>query len=321
MCTRIFWNTNAVAKVVARTMDWEVSDEPDLWVLPRGLARGGDAGEGSCEWVSRHGSVSASAWRAGTGEGVNEHGLAAHALYLGAAGYEPPDGRPVVSNVMWTQYVLDHFRTVAEALAGLPAVRVVPVEIHGRPMPLHLALEDASGDAAIVEMIDGAPVVHHGPEHRVMANDPTYSEQLAHARRYRAFGGTEQLPGDIVSAHRFVRAAYFLEHLPEPADRLEAMAGVIGLARNVAIPYGAPDNRFETYPTWWMAAADLTGRVFYFESTRSPNVCWLELDSLDLAEGAEVLTLDPRDPELAGDVRDRLEAGALPFGTGALSVG
>ena len=314
MCTRIFWNDNPIARVVSRTIDWEFSDEPRMWVLPRGLRRGGDTGEGTAMWTSRHGSVSLSAWDAGTGECVNEHGLAAHALYLGAAGYEAPDDRPGISNVMWTQYVVDHFTTVAEAVAGLSDVRVVPQLVAGQNLPLHLALEDPGGDSAIVEMLDGARVVHHGHEHTVMANDPDYAAQLANARRYQAFGGDLPLPGDIVSSDRFVRAKYFLDHLPAPANALEAVAGVLGLARNVAIPYGAPDTLFPSYPTWWMSAADLTDRVYYFQSTRSPNVIWLPLDALDFAEGTGVRALDPRDVALVGDVRERLEAAQLPFG-------
>jgi len=320
MCTRIFWNDNPIAKVVSRTIDWEVSDEPGMWVLPRGLRRGGDGGPGSATWTSRHGSVSMSAWNGGTGECVNEHGLAAHALYLDAAEYEPDDGRPTISNVMWTQYVVDHFTTVAEALAGLQEVRVVPMPVNGNVLPLHLALEDRSGDSAIVEMLGGRPVVHHGREHTVMANDPSYEEQLANARRYAAFGGDLPLPGDIVSADRFVRAKYFLEHLPEPADELEAVAGVIGLARNVSIPFGAPDNLFPSYPTWWLSATDLTNGVYYFQSTRSPNVIWLDLRELDVGEGADVRMLDPRDVTLVGDVRDRLRPAQLPFGLPVAAV-
>jgi choloylglycine hydrolase len=320
MCTRIFWNDNPIANVVSRTVDWEFSDEPMMWVLPRGLRRGGEAGSGSAEWTSRYGSVSMSAWNGATSEAVNEHGLAAHVLYLGAAGYEAPDERPAVANLMWVQYVVDNFTTVAEALEALRGVRVVPVEIHGQHMPLHLALEDPSGDSAIVEMLDGRPVIHHGREHTVMANDPTYAEQVANAERYTAFGGDLPLPGDIVSADRFVRAAYFLRHLPEPANELEAVAGVIGLARNVAIPFGAPDNRFETYPTWWLCATDLTNRVFYFQSTRSPNVIWLALDELDFGSGAGVRALDPRDVALVGDVRERLAPAQLSHGLVAVAV-
>ncbi len=43
---------------------------------------------------------------------------------------------------------------------------------------LHLALEDAAGDSAIIEHLDGKPVVHHGSQYRVMTNDPPYDEQL-----------------------------------------------------------------------------------------------------------------------------------------------
>ena len=314
MCTRIFWNENPVAQVVARTIDWEFSDEPRMWVLPRGLRRNGDTGAGAATWVSRYGSISMSSWDSGTGECVNERGLAAHALYLGEADYGADDGRPTISNIMWTQYVVDHFATVAEAIEGLERVRIVPKQAKGNDLPLHLALEDPSGDAAIVEMLDGVAHIHHGREHNVMANSPDYEAQLANAARYQAFGGDLPLPGDIVSTDRFVRAKYFLEHLPEPENELEAVAGVLGLARNVAIPYGAPADHFPSYPTWWLSVADLTDRVYYFQSTRSPNVIWLALDELDLSEGAPVLALDPRDVTLVGDVRERLAPAELPFG-------
>jgi choloylglycine hydrolase len=314
MCTRIFWNDNGVAQVVARTVDWEFDDEAHLWALPRGLHRTGDAGPGSATWTSRHGSVAVSSWNVGAGEALNEHGLAAHVLYLGAAQYELPDDRPTINNVMWPQWVVDQFTTVAEAVAGLAAVRVVPAMVHGTEMPLHLALEDPSGDSAIVEMLDGTPRIHHGREHRVMANDPSYEEQLASLARYRDFGGDLPMPGDIVSADRFVRASYFLRHLPPPATREEALAGVMSLGRNVSIPFGAPDDRFDTYPTWWLSASDLTNRVFFFQSTRTPNVVWIELDSLALEEGAPVVAVDPLDVTLVGNVAGRMERAELGFG-------
>jgi penicillin V acylase-like amidase (Ntn superfamily) len=317
MCTRIFWNDNGVAHVVSRTFDWEINDQPALWALPRGLEREGGAGEGSATWTSRYGSIGVSSWDAGVGEGINEHGLTVHALYLDAAGYEAPDDRPTVSNVLVVQYALDNFRTVAEALDGLREVRIAAVEILGQHLPLHLALEDPSGDSAIVELLDGRSVVHHGREHRVMTNDPTYDEQQANLRRYAAFGGELPLPGDIVSADRFVRAAYFLSHLPVPADAADALAGVIGLARNCSVPYGAPDSMFDTYPTWWLCATDVSDGVFYFSSTRSPNVIWLGVDDVDLSAGAPALRLDPRDPALVGDVAANLSPAELPFGVPA----
>jgi choloylglycine hydrolase len=147
-----------------------------------------------------------------------------------------------------------------------------------------------------------------------MANDPTYEEQLARLARYRDFGGDLPMPGDIVSADRFVRASYFLRHLPAPSTREEALAGVISLGRNVSIPFGAPDNRFDTYPTWWLSASDLTNRVFFFQSTRTPNVVWVELSSLSLDEGSPTRVVDPLDVTLVGNVAGRMEVGELGFG-------
>jgi choloylglycine hydrolase len=314
VCTRVFWNKNGVAMVVGRTLDWETSDEPRLWVIPRGTARSGIAGEGSAEWTSRYGSLTMQSWGQVTAEGINEAGFSARVLYLEAASWEPVDQRPVVANLVWAQYAVDSFATVAEALAGLAGIRVASMPMHGAHLGAHLLLEDASGDSALVEMLDGVPIVHHGAEFDVATNDPPYDEQVAGLSRYRPWGGELGIPGDIVSEERFVRATYFLSHLPRPADDAEAVAGVFGVARNCQVPYGAPDDRFDTYPTWWTSVTDLTERVYYFQSTRAPNVVWVEIDGLDFAAGAPVLALDPRDPELTGSIVGALAPAELDWG-------
>jgi choloylglycine hydrolase len=315
VCTRVFWNDNGVAMVVARTLDWETSDVPRLWVLPRGTERCGGTGPGSVEWTARYGSVTMQGWGAATTEGVNEAGFSARILYLEATGWEAPDERPALANLLWTQYAVDNFATVEEALAGLSGVRVESVPMHGAHLGGHLLLEDPSGDSALIEMLDGVPTVHHGRDYDVVANDPPYDEQVAGLARYRPWGGELGIPGDIVSEERFVRATYFLSHLPKPADEVEAVAGVFGVARNCQVPYGAPDNRFDTYPTWWTSVTDLTSRVYYFQSTRAPNVVWLELDALEFSGDAPVLSLDPRDPALTGPIDSALEPATLDWGT------
>lgn len=313
MCTRIFWNDNAVAKTVSRCMDWSVSDEPELWFTPRGLSRSGNAGADSFEWVSQHSSVSVSMWGLGTVDGLNERGLAAHALYLDVEDvqYPAPDDRPAVSIAVWVQYFLDSFSSVAEAVAGVDRVRLFSQEMRGQQMGVHIALEDASGDSAIIEPIDGRLVVHHGPQYTVMANSPSLDKQLENLALYRPFGGELPPPGDITSKDRFVRAAYFLHYLPEPENAEQAVAGVFQLIANVSVPYGAPYSDGGVYPTWWHAGADLTNGVYYFASTRSPSVFWVSL--ADLADGSEVLSLDPRDESLAGDASARLAPATLLF--------
>src|SRR6478672_5299005 len=184
MCTRILWSDNGVATVVSRTMAWAVRDEPDLWNLPAALIRSGNASVNSATWTSAPASVVVSMWRAGTVDGVNAAGLAAHALYRDEAGWEPVDDRPAVANTMWVQYVLDNFATVAEVVAGVPDVRIESMIVRGQEMGAHLAFEDSSGDSAIIEPIGGRLVVHHRREFGVMANSPSYDEQLANLARY-----------------------------------------------------------------------------------------------------------------------------------------
>jgi choloylglycine hydrolase len=316
MCTRVFWNRNGVAAACGRTLDWETSDEPRLWVIPRGIERCGGPGRGVASWASRYGTVSMQGWGVATTEAVNEAGLSARILYLEATEWEPADERPAISNLMWTQYAADNYATVEQALTGLSEIRVESVPIRGAHLGGHLLLEDAGGDSALIEVLGGTPRIHHGAHYDVVANDPPYDEQVASLARYRPWGGELGIPGDIVSEERFVRATYYLSHLPTPADAAEAVAGVFGVVRNCQVPYGAPDSRFDTYPTWWASVTDLTNRVYYFQSTRAPNVVWLELDALGLSAGDEVRSLDPRDPQLAGAIDQSLTPAVLDWGVG-----
>jgi len=61
---------------------------------------------------------------------------------------------------------------VRDALTLLDPVQIVMVEARGHKANFHLAIEDASGDSAIVEYIGGKRVVHHGRQYSVMTNDP-----------------------------------------------------------------------------------------------------------------------------------------------------
>jgi len=310
MCTRILWSDNNVSTVVSRTMDWAVSDEPDLWSLPAGIERSGHAGANSMTWTSKYPSVVLSMWRSGTVDGMNGKGLGAHVLYLDDVDWEAPDDRPAVGNMMWVQYLLDNFATVAEVVAAVPDVRIASITMRGQDMGCHVAVDDASGDSAIIEPIEGKLVVHHRREYAVMANSPDYDDQLANLARYRPFGGELSPPGDITSLDRFVRASYFLHYLPEPANLEEAVAGVFKLAANVAVPPGSPYEDGGVYPTWWTAGADLTNLTYYFLASESPNMTWVDLKDV---VGEQVTSVNPRQQGLIGDIAARFEPAQLVY--------
>jgi choloylglycine hydrolase len=209
-CTRILWNSNKLAVVVGRTMDWPESTQPILTMLPRGMSRdGGRAGSNvvvadhPALWTSKYASLVTSIYGIGTADGLNERGLGAHMLYLQETDFGPRDlGKAGLQAGLWAQYALDNAATVSEALALLDEVQVVKVTTHGHEANVHLALEDAGGDSAIIEHIGGKPVVHHGPQFRVMTNDPTYDQQLALLRKqdFSKPSSDMPLPGTSIRA-------------------------------------------------------------------------------------------------------------------------
>jgi choloylglycine hydrolase len=310
-CSLILWNDNGQAVVAARTMDLYVSDEPRLVYLPRGIARRGVAEGNAAQWTSKFASAVMTGFDAGATDGMNEAGLSAHLLYLHGAEHAPPNSLPVLSNLQWAQYILDNYATVAEALDGLNAVQVVSSKAHGREWPLHLAIEDASGDSAVLEYVGGKLVVHHGKDVNVMTNEPTLDEQLTNLKRYKLFGGSLSMPGDVDPASRFVRAASYLKTLPKPANTSEAVSHLAGVARNIAVPFGAHDtsgsDSTDTWPTRWGTVADHTHKVYYVMPANSPAVFWVEFGRLDPAS-SEILALDPYDIRLSGEVSGQLKS-------------
>jgi penicillin V acylase-like amidase (Ntn superfamily) len=309
-CSRVLWARPGQPVIVGRSMDWFEPMGTSLWALPRGIERDGLVGPGSLKWTSKYGSVVASAYDIASVDGVNERGLAAGVLWLAEADYgSREEAAGGISVSLWVQYYLDNFATVAEAVEQTRKApfQVRPAEVgvdRKRPATVHLAIADKAGDSAIIEFLDGKPVIHHGRQFAVMTNSPTFDRQLEIARQYQGLGGDKPLPGTTDAADRFVRASYYVEHLPTPKDDREALAGVFSVIRNVSSPFGTVDPyRPNISTTLWRTVADLTHGVYYFESTTSPNVVWARLEGLDLAPGAPVRKLDlVHQADLVGDV-------------------
>ena len=322
-CTRILSNENGPIVLVGRTMDWPTTTQPILTVLPRGLKHdGGKLGpatlfaQNPLLWTSRYGSLVTTVYGMGTADGFNERGLAAHMLYLPSTDFGPRDTtKPGLHGGLWAQYLLDEAATVPEALALLDHMQLVMAEAHGSKTTVHLAIEDASGDSAIVEYVHGKPLIHHGRQYRVMTNDPPYDEQLELLKAHDFAHPTSDtpLPGNVNPRDRFARATYYLAILPKPASEREGVAGMLAIARNVSVPFGAPYKGFGIYNTEYRTVMDLTNQVYFFELTTSPNVIWVDAKKLNLKPGAPVQTLNPDNLELSGNVTANFQKSAAPF--------
>lgn len=311
MCTRVLWADNEQAVLVGRNMDWGIDMATRLWVMPRGAARTGLPGDANTlRWTASYGSVIASSYDIATSDGINEAGLAAHLLWLTESDFGPRKPElPALAVSIWAQYLLDTCANVAEAVELMRSSPFQPRPVFDertkRYSTVHLALDDASGDSAIVEYLDGHPVIRHGAQYRVMTNSPPFDEQLSHLERYVGFGGELPLPGTTEAADRFVRASYYLDRLPRPETTTSAYAALLSVMRNTGQPFSTPNpDRPNIAKTIWRTLTDLTNSVYAFESSTSPDIIWIELRDLDFSQ---TMRLDPASLPLGKAVNDRFE--------------
>ncbi|WP_419418945.1 linear amide C-N hydrolase [Legionella sp. D16C41] len=297
-CTTVFSNATSKSLVVARTMDLYISDLPLIIAEPRGTEHNGQTDKNSLQWRSKYGTTSVTALHGNTvTDGINEKGLAVHLLYLKNTQYPHyNDNRPKISNLMWAKYILDNFSTVNEALAGTKNLEIVATKLDGQVWPLHLTMEDATGDSAVIEFINGKMNVYHGHQYQIMTNEPAYNIQLTNLKNYKGFGGNLPLPGDVDPISRFVRVAFFLKTLPKEIHFTQSVNDLLSVIRTAMVPFGAEEfsgSKESAWPTRWITIADLTNKTYYFHSTSTPNVIWLDLNKINFAFGAPILTIDP----------------------------
>jgi choloylglycine hydrolase len=294
-------------------MDWPESTDPKLWVMPQGMVREGGAPENPAKWTSRYGSLVTSVYDLGAADGVNERGLSAHLLFLKATDFGPRDpAKPGVLAGKWAQYALDNFATVHEALEGLAKIQPVMQQHAGFKSTVHMALEDATGDSAILEYINGTLEVHHGRQYTVMTNDPPFREQLALLKTLDFSHPTADtpLPGNVNPRDRFARATYFRILLQPRKSMREAVSAIMSIVRNVSVPFDAPylsDPRFSVYNTEYRTVINATPLTYFWEYSRSPNVLWVEAKNFNFSKGAPIQWLDPRALDLNGEVSGRFQ--------------
>jgi choloylglycine hydrolase len=322
-CTRVLWSAPDGQVFVGRTQDWTEKAGHAFRVFPRGAQRTGAVAENPHKWTSKYGSVVLTAYDMGTHEGVNEMGLSAHALYLAEENsFDPRDANLEGIGIMqWVQYYLDNYATVAEAVEAQKSwpFQIEPLILpNGYPTLVHISLSDKSGDSAVVEFIGGKAKIYHDKRFTVMTNEPTYDKQIENLKQYRTFGGDKALPGERTPTDRFVRAAYYANGLPKPANKDEAAAFMFSVIRNVSVPFGLGDpDRPNVASTIFRTVIDHTGGRYYFESTYAPNVVWVDATKFDFSQGNPELELKVEKQifSLNGDVTGLLQpAKPLVFG-------
>ena len=318
-CTRVVYDGPEGMTATGRTMDWKEDPQTNLYIFPRGLERKGAESANTLEWVSKYGSVVAAGYDIGICDGLNEKGLVANLLFLPESVYETEnDVRPIMGLSIWTQYVLDNFATVEEAVEELKKDKFridAPDLPNGVKSRLHLALSDSTGNSAIIEYLDGHISIYEGKEYQVLTNSPAYNLQLAVNDYWKQVGGLNMLPGTNRSSDRFARASFYINAVTQTGDANIAIPTVFSVIRNVSVPFGIsnPDSPHIS-STRWRSVSDQKNLVYYFEQTVPMAVMHVDLKDIDFSKGSGERVLKLTDGKnYEGNVTSEFVKSSHPF--------
>jgi len=246
----------------------------------RGIVKSalGAPGEKPFSWKAAYGSLTFNqVGKYFPYDGMNEAGLVVAQMWNDGTCYAPADDRPGLSELQWIQYQLDTSRSVAEVLASDEKVR-----IQENSAPLHFLVLDRSGDAAVIEWLEGKRAVYHGSPDlplAVLANDP-YLQDLAYAKPFIDQRKTADIPSTPGSEKRFARAAAGVLKYAD-GDQGPAVQGAFAILADVAQP-----------STRYGAVYDPLALAVHFRSEKNAAIRRIELKGFDFSCGSSEVFAD-----------------------------
>ena len=303
----LMMKTNSQGTFVGRTLEWWGPVATRLVVIPRGF-KDHDIGD-HIAWTVKYGTVAIEDddKYCFSGEGINEKGLTAHLLTQGDSIMPAlAPNKPTVNAMSWVKYVLATCSNVNEVVDGLRNYQITPMEgmYQDRKItnPLHFAVNDARGDAGIIEFNDGKLDVFHGPQYNVMTNEPRYTEQIANLARIRNEKkqySVEQLPGGANPMNRFIRISFNMENMPEPKTASQAIVFMEEAIDNILVPtFDEKKNPVSPLSDAWEAryrvVYDLRNLNMYFDQDETGKRIYLKLKDVDFTS-AKLKYINPAD--------------------------
>ena len=208
-------------------------------------------------WTVKHGSVTFNLFGRGFPVGgMNAAGLVVEHLALPATTYPRAEGKPMMLEFEWVQYMLDAASSVKELLSSARQAAIAPERIK-----MHFMACDASGDCALIEFIDGTAVTYRGRDFTPPAiTNSTYSSSVKYLAGFAGHGGERPLPhGSRKSLDRFVVAAdQVLAFHKRPADAR-------AIDTSFAILKSVPNN------TLLSVVYDVTNLKIHYTTRRNAN--------------------------------------------------
>lgn len=320
-CSRVVYQGNGQEKtiLVGRTLDWMNPIPTDVYVYPAGIEKESINEGERYSWKSKYGSVLAVSYDGGATEGMNNQGLVMNGLFCRGSKYPsaaPNSDTPVMSLAVIVSFFIDQFTTVDEVYDWFQTnkfgVNGATFD-SGTVATIHFALTDRTGNNLVVEFYNGEVTLYKGEDLIVLTNEPAFSVHQAVQQYWAAIDGQTVLPGSHSSFDRFIRATYFINHVPKDLPYWEAYAAISSIMGVVTVPFLYESDGKTLSSTQWRSIADIINNRYYFKFADSYGDFWIDMDKLNLAEGAPVLKLDCSNHQAySGEVNTLLKESA-PF--------
>lgn len=333
-CTGIRIKPKDGSVIVARTLEFADDIHSNIIVIPRekafvGTAPGDKAG---LRWKTKYGIVGANAFgMPAIIDGLNEKGLVVGLFYFpGYAKYQQVKAKDLERALApWELgvYLLGGCANVKEAVEAARGIRVGEVvqKDMGFVPPCHYFVNDASGQCAVLEYVDGELKVHDNPL-AVMSNSPAFDWHITNLRNYvnlsvtnvppvsvagiklPGFGqgsGMLGLPGDFTPPSRFIRAVAFSQSALPVATAHEGVLQAFHILNQFDIPKGAArgvehGKEVADY-TLWTSASDLKNLRYFFHTFDNRRIKMIDLTKVDL-NAKQIATISMAGKEVIEDI-------------------
>lgn len=340
-CTGIRIKTQDGNYIFGRTMEFDAHFMPhDIITVPRNFQYIGQtpSGKPGMTWKTTYSSVGfCPAGNTLMDDGLNEKGLSCSGFFFpGFAKYEnvPESDYPgTVSNIELVSWILGTCASVAEVKGQLPKLHVVGVVMPtmGYVPPLHYFVADKTGDAAVIEYIDGKLYMYDNAAN-VITNAPDYPWQTTNLRNYIGLkpdnnepikingndfaplgqgSGCAGLPGDFLPPSRFIRASFFANAASEGKDVEEGISNAFHILNQFDIPLGSirgKEGNASVYDTTqWTAASDLTNARYFYHTYHDRSVRVIDLKKIDPDAKVIKRISDVQKTGIIKDVSDMLQ--------------
>jgi choloylglycine hydrolase len=238
-------------------------------------------------WISKFGSITYNPRGLEFPDGgMNEAGLYVGEMSMSVTKYPASKTLPRFYHNQWIQYLLDNFATAGQVIDSLSGAVV-----DGHSL-WHFFVADQSGESAVIEFLEGKPVVFTGAGMPCeVACNTGYAKELVNLREYEGFGGAKPIPygHNEDGGSRFFRAAGMFRKFnsDQSTDQVKNAFSMLDEIKG--------DNN------QWGILYDVRKRRMYFRTVQKPAYRHVDFSSVDFSSDSPPLLLDINQ-DIDGDV-------------------